>query len=118
MEEGLQGELLNGFLAKLERKAELPGLLEGLADRMTGSELNSLLLEVYRRKSAKLTPGELLQQYRRNRLAQPSALDMIALLELELDVLRHWRAGGFEPVELSPAAAFGSCSVVATVDQR
>ncbi|HEV2483314.1 MAG TPA: hypothetical protein VGS79_26800 [Puia sp.] len=33
--------------ARLERKAGLPGLIKGLADRLSGSDLNSLLLEVY-----------------------------------------------------------------------
>jgi hypothetical protein len=37
---------------------------------------------------------------------------------LELQVLRFLGERGFLPVELSPAAAFGSCSVVATVDQH
>ena len=104
--------------ARLEREARMPGLLEGLVDRLSGSDLNSLLLEVYRRKAAKISAAELLAQYRGNRLVQPSPLDMIRLLELELQVLRFLRARGFLPVELSPAAAFGSCSVVATVDQH
>jgi hypothetical protein len=104
--------------ARLERKAGLPGLLEGLVTRLGGADLNSLLLEVFRRKAARISPAELLMQYQGNRLVQPSALDMIGLLELELQVLRLLRERGFVPVELSPAAALGSCSVVATVDQR
>src|ERR1700749_3896670 len=42
---------------------------------------------------------------------------MISLLESELESLRFFRERGFQPVELSPLAPFGSCSVVATVDQ-
>ena len=110
MEEGLSG--------RLERRAGLPGLVEGLAGRLSGSELNSLLLEVYRRKAAGINPAALLMQYRRNRLVQPSSLDMIELLELELRVLRFMQEHGFQPLELSPAAQFGSCSAVATVDQH
>lgn len=107
-----------GLSARLERKAGLPGLVEGLVDRLSGSDLNSLLLEVYRQKAAKITPAELLAQYRSNRLVQPSAIDMIGLLELELQVLHYLRECGFLAVELSPAAQFGSCSAVATVDQQ
>jgi hypothetical protein len=109
---------LNDLSARLERKAGIPGLVEGLADRLSGSDLNSLLLEVYRRRTARIGPAELLAHYRGNRLVQPSPLDMIGLLELELQALRFLRARGFLPVELSPAAQFGSCSVVATVDQQ
>jgi len=104
--------------ARLEREAGLPGLIEGLVDRLSGSDLNSLLLEVYRRKATKIDAAELLAQYRNNRLVQPSAIDMIGLLELELQVLRYLRDYGFHAVELSPAAQFGSCSAVATVDQQ
>ena len=104
--------------ARLEREAGLPGLIEGLVDRLSGSDLNSLLLEVYRQKAAKIDATELLARYRNNRLVQPSPIDMIGLLELELQVLRYMRGHGFHAVELSPAAQFGSCSVVATVDQQ
>ena len=93
-------------------------MVEGLADRLSGSDLNSLLLEVYRRKAARIGPAELLALYRANKLVQPSPIDMIELLELELQVLRFMHGRGFYPVELSPAAQFGSCSVIATVDQR
>lgn len=103
---------------RLERRAGLPGLVEALVGRLSGSELNSLLLEVYRQKAARIKPAELLMQYRRNRLVQPSPLDMIPLLELELRVLRFMQERGYRPVELSPAAQLGSCSVVATVDQH
>jgi len=104
--------------ARLEREAGLPGLIEGLVDRLSGSDFNSLLLEVYRQKAAKIDATELLARYRNNRLVQPSPIDMIGLLELELQVLRYMRGHGFHAVELSPAAQFGSCSVVATVDQQ
>ena len=104
--------------ARLERRAGIPGLVEGLADKLSGSELNSLLLEVYRRKAAGIKPAELLAQYRKNRLVHPGSLDMIELLELELRVLGFMRDRGYRPIELSPVAQFGSCSVVATVDQH
>jgi hypothetical protein len=104
-------------LDKIERRTGVDGIAALLADRLSGSELNSLLLEVFRRKTGKMKPAELLAQYRRNRLVQPSALDMIGLLESELKTLRFFRDRGFLPVELSPVAALGSCSVVAAVSQ-
>ncbi|HEY4110373.1 hypothetical protein [Puia sp.] len=93
--------------------ADIAGVLAGLS----GSELSSLLLAVYERKTEKMDPAELLAQYARNRLVQPSDLDMIALLEAELETLRFFRDRGFSPVELSPVSALGSCSVIATVSQ-
>jgi hypothetical protein len=99
-------------------KLGVPDLVELLAERVTGSELNSLLLAVYDRKVQHLQAPALLQQYRKNRWVQPSDLDMIGLLEQELQTLRYWKGCGFEPVELSPAAQWGSCSVVATASQN
>lgn len=99
-------------------KLGIPDLVKLLAEQVTGSELNSLLLAVYDRRVQRLRPPALLQQYRKNRFVQPSDLDMIGLLEQELQTLRYWRGCGFEPVELSPAAQWGSCSAVGTVSQN
>jgi len=96
----------------------VPDLVELLAERVTGSELNSLLLAVYGRKVRQLRAPALLRQYGKNRFVQPSDLDMIGVLEQELQTLRFWKGCGFEPVELSPAAQWGSCSVVGTVSQN
>ncbi|HXB95425.1 MAG TPA: hypothetical protein VNU70_09715 [Puia sp.] len=106
------------FKRRLEQKAGVAGLVEILADRLSGSDLNSLLLEVFRRKASAMKPAELVAHHRQNRLVQPSEGDMVALLEMELSVLQYFREHGFRPVELSPVAAFGSCSGVATVDQQ
>lgn len=103
---------------RISRELGVPDLVEVLAERVTGSELNSLLLAVYDRRVRNLRAPALLQQYRKNRFVQPSELDMIALLEQELQTLRFWKGCGFEPVELSPAAQWGSCSVVGTVSQN
>ncbi|GGB15484.1 hypothetical protein [Puia dinghuensis] len=104
-------------LAGIEKKIGVAGIGSLLADRLSGSELSSLLLEVYRRKTDRLKPADLLAQFRQNRLVQPAPLDMIALMESSLAVLRFFRERGFLPVELSPVAALGSCSVVAAVSQ-
>jgi len=105
--------ILNG----IAKKTGVSDLSELLADKLSGSELSSLLLAVYERKTRKMKPAELLAQYRQNRLVQPSSLDKIALMENELMTLRFFRNRGFFPVELSPVAALGTCSVVAAVSQ-
>ena len=82
---------------RISRELGVPDLGEVLAERGTGSELNSLLLAVYDRRVRNLRAPSLLQQYRKNRFVQPSGLDMIALLEQELQTLRFWKGCGFEP---------------------
>jgi hypothetical protein len=93
---------------RISDRLGVPDLVEILAERATGAELNSLLLAVYDRKVRGLRAPALLQQYRKNRFVHPSDLDMIGVLEQELRTLRHWKGCGFEPVELSPAAQWGS----------
>jgi hypothetical protein len=96
----------------------LPGLVEALADRVSGADLNSLLMAVYDRRVQRMQPAGLLQQYQKNRFVQPSDLDVTGILEQELATLRYWKGCGFEPVALSPAAQWGSCSVVGKVSQN
>jgi hypothetical protein len=105
------------MIQHLETKMGIPGLARLLAERLSGSELNSLLLEVFDQRARRGQPERLLQQYRANRFVKPAEGDMIALLRLELDALTFLRDRGFHPLELSPAAVFGSCSIVGTVSQ-
>jgi hypothetical protein len=96
----------------------IPHLVELLAEGLTGSELNSLLLAVYEKKVEGVQPALLLQQYRANRFVHPSDLDMIPMLEWGLGALRHLKGCNFQPLELSPVAQWGSCSVVGTTSQK
>jgi hypothetical protein len=88
-----------------------------LAERLSGSELNSLMLAVYARRTERMDPAELLAQYHGNRLVQPTDVDMIWALEAELSMLRFYQERGFKAMGLSPVAVLGTCSVVAPVSQ-
>jgi len=101
----------------IEKKTGVTDIVGLLAERLSGSELSSLLLAVYERRTERMTPAELLTQYCGNRLVQPAVADMIELQESVLASLRYLRDRGFHPVELSPLAALGTCSVVAAVSQ-
>lgn len=103
---------------KTAQKTGIPDLVELLRKQLSSSELSSLLLEVYQRKSEDLRAAALLQQYRQNIYVQPADTDMIETLEKELQLLRFLRQQQYEPVELSPVAQFGSCAAVGTVNQK
>lgn len=105
-------------LRRVLRQADAPGLLTALAERLSPTDLQTLLLEVFRRRADAVTPGRLLEQYERNRFTAPSALDPIGLARL--DVLIHERLAeyGFTGVELSPVSPLGTNSAIATVDQN
>ncbi|HZE82950.1 MAG TPA: hypothetical protein VE035_01515 [Puia sp.] len=108
----------NGIIENIGRKTGVPAIVELLAERLSGSELNSLLLEVFSKKLSGLSPAMLLKQYQGNRFVHPAATDMTGLLALELHALQFLREHRFHPIELSPAAQLGSCCVVTPGDQK
>jgi hypothetical protein len=92
-------------------------LISILADELSGTELNSLLLEVFARRVQQLTAPGLLKQYEQNRFVQPADTDFIHLLEKSLQTLKCLSGHQFLPLQVSPLSQLGTCSVVATVDQ-
>jgi hypothetical protein len=86
--------------------------------QLSGSELNSVLLEIFARHTKHLEPPTVLATFDRNRFVGVSALDPIKHLEFELSVLRHAQLNNFRPFILSPVAPLGSCSALGTVSQN
>ena len=82
------------------------------------SDLNTLLLEVYKVQSERLSPSDLMKAYRINRFAAPSAIDPIRYHELETELLKLAQELNIGSVLLSPSAPFGSCSAFGCVDQN
>ena len=91
---------------------------EFLSQHVSGTELNSFLLEVFNARIAKFRQVEIQRQYENNRFVQPLELDPIAFAEYELALLRQLRQLGFEVFESSPLCPLGTCSVLGPVDQR
>lgn len=107
---------MSGIIERIERESGVAGLAEILADRLNSSDLQSLLIEVTRRRAEKRSPAELLKDFATSRFFGVTRPDRAALLAWEQLALSLCE-GQFEPVELSPVAPLGACSVVATVDQ-
>lgn len=100
--------------------ANKPGnanLLDDL-DKLPGSTLNSLLLELFRRRAKNLTSTEVLKQFENNRFVAPAAVDTIAFKQFEIRCLEIAHSKGFTPVTLSPLSTLGTCSAVGFVDQN
>lgn len=89
---------------------------EQLAATIPGSELQSLLLEVMRRRADARTPTDVLAQYRRDRFVRPSAIDQRVFVELDMHLLAA--ADGFEAIELSPVTPLGTSSTMGPTDQH
>jgi hypothetical protein len=108
---------MNEILDRILRQTRTPNLLDILAETLNPTDLQSLLLEVYRRRAAHLTPAALLSQYEDNRFVRPSPVDPGLLMQVD-----QWAfslaSPLFQPVELSPVGPLGATSVIAAVDQN
>lgn len=102
---------------RIVTQSGVPELLELLAERLAPTDLQSLLLEVYRRRAEAVTPARLLAQYESNRLVRPSSVSPTALLEFDR-LAFALAVPGFEPLELAPVCPLACNSAVATVDQN
>ncbi|MDZ4878175.1 MAG: hypothetical protein CLLPBCKN_007610 [Chroococcidiopsis cubana SAG 39.79] len=105
------------LIKRILSQAQVPDLLEVLTQRLSQSDLQSLLLGVYRVRSQCLMPQHLLQQYERNRLVQPAATSPKQLLEFDR-IAYSVLPPSFEVLELSPVCPLGTNSIVAPLDQN
>ena len=99
-------------------RCNLNEIVDILSDKLSGSELNSLLLEVFDRRITKETPSSLLSKYGKNKLAKPAQLDFLEFKEEELECCKIIANNNYELIELSPVAQLGTSSVMATVNQK
>ena len=106
-----------GPLARVLRAAGGQGLLELLGDRLAGSDLTTLLLEVLRRRAGRLRAADVMRQYERDRFVAPGLVPFTRLRDVEQALLAAL-PGEFGMVTLSPLAPLGAHSALATVDQN
>jgi len=109
--------MTEAIVDRIVRESGARNLLEILVDQLTPTDLQSLLLEVYRRRAAKQNPATLLASYEHNRFVRPSAISPQLLIEVDR-LAFSLAAPMFEPLELAPVCPLGTNSVVATVDQN
>jgi hypothetical protein len=105
------------IVTKILQRIDQPDLVRILTEDLTGTELNTILLDVFSDASSKLSPPLLLNRYQSNRFVKPADLPVLELKRMELDMLELFKRLSFEPIELSPVSVLGSCSVVATTEQ-
>jgi predicted acetyltransferase len=108
----------NSIIRKILSRTGNPGMLSDLETKMSMSEITTLLLEVFRTKTQRMKPAELLRQYEMNRFVKPSELSPVLVYRFSADLLEMAEKQGYSPLELSPVTVLGSCSVVAQVDQN
>lgn len=97
---------------RIGRELDVPNLCGLLADKLSGSDLHSLLLAVLKRRIGEILPA---------RLAQDNAATLASSVSSRLlnrvDQVAYDTASRFEAVELSPVAPLGGVSVLTGLDQ-
>lgn len=104
-------------LRRILRQVDGTPLVDALSEKLSGADLTTLLLEVFRRRADQLTPAEVMRRYRRDRFVAPSSSDALALRRAE-DALISALPDGFELLTLAPLVPLAAHSAVATVDPR
>jgi hypothetical protein len=94
-----------------------PDLLDLLADGISGADLTTLLLEVFRRRAERLSPAEVMRRYRSDRFVVPAPISFAALRRTE-DALLSALPEGFEVLVLAPVLPLAAHTAVSTVDPR
>jgi hypothetical protein len=107
----------NPTITSLLSKINQPDLLEKLGS-LSSSELNSLLMEVFRLRAANITASDVMKAYQTNRFVVPSSVDPLLFAKAEVELLSVAAQLGFQGLELSPLAPLGNCSAIGLADQN
>jgi len=108
---------MNRIIERIEREAGISGLASLLAEKLSPTDLQSLLLEVFRIRSTRIQPSMVLADFESNRFVRPSAVSPVSLLRWEQIAFSHVPQE-FKPLALSPVCPFGTSSVVSLIDQN
>ena len=108
---------MSKIIERIERELGVPGLVSLLTQRIGPTDLQSVLLEVYRQRTLQRMPADVLSDYETNRFVRPATIRPSRLYEWERAAFSHLPAE-FQLLALSPVCPLGTNSVVATVDQN
>jgi hypothetical protein len=105
------------IIGRILRKAGAEDLVEILSERLSPTDRQSLLLEVFRRCGERIGPSSLLADYSANRFVSPSVIG--AKMFLMMDALAFRLApAGTEILEFSPVAPLGNAAVLGELSQN
>ena len=107
---------MNKITERIARAVGVPDLGEILAERIKSTDLQSLLLEVFRERVKRRNPRIIFSDYVSNSFSLPSRCNPALLLEWDSVAFSHLPRC-FTAIELSPVCPLGSVSRVAPISQ-
>src|SRR5258706_580362 len=95
------------LLERIQREAGISELVDVLVERLAPTDLQSLLLEVYRRRVTNVTPSQLLERYEQDRFVRPSTIrpDLLANIDR---LVWSLLPDNYVALELSPVCPLGT----------
>lgn len=97
---------------RIHKKLGSADLIDALTDKLSGSDLHSLLLSVVKRRVGNMSVSQLTQPNLAGK-----ACDLDGRLLNRMESLAFQSAGGFQAIELSPVTPLGAVSALAGLDQ-
>ena len=104
------------MLRRICEEAGVPELVEILADRVSGSDLQSLMMEVYARRSKARPLSSIFQDFSVNGFSRPSAISPQTFLEFDQKAFAIAQPP-FQAIELSPLCPLGTIAGLTPVSQ-
>jgi hypothetical protein len=101
---------------RIERQLGITGLIGALANKLPASDLQSLMLEVYRIRASQVKESSTLARAARDPLMVPSAVNARDLTAF--DSAAFTAAPDFDAVDLSPVCPFGASGVLGRTSQN
>ena len=105
------------ILQRITAETENANIFDALTEKISLSDLQSLLLAVYHKRIKELDIKSLFSQYTSNRFVQPSKIDAQRFVEFE-SLAFSLLPENYEILELSPVSPLGSCSLLGPVHQN
>ncbi len=112
----MNSEKKSKITKRIEEEVGIPNLTDILTEKIKPTDLQSLLLAVFKNKALQRNPQKILSDYTSSKYLIPSKIEPQLLLEWDRIAFSHL-PDGFITLELSPVAPFGSVSSLAPISQ-
>lgn len=107
----------NKIIERLDNDPHMKGLFMLLGEKLSNSDLQSLLIEAFRNRSLKTTPSKVLNEYRNNRFYSPSEFPQNLLNRFDLFAY-SLLLGDWHSLDLSPVTPLGTCTSISNLSQN
>ena len=114
----MESKKTKGISRRIEQELGLPSLTYKLANELSPSDFNSLLIEIFSLRTENISPTEMLKLYAQNHYAKPADCNASQYRRLEADMLYAAEDKSVQSIILSPASLFGCCSAFGAVSQN